>query len=372
MIQKPPEKEIKMDELNSEKIEKYTQEFKEKVLKKYGEKIKCIVMMGSAARGEFKKTSDLDLFVVIDDSDKPMTIEEKTKIDADILKMAQEISPTLSFQPLYTLTEFMDYARIAHPIIYNFIKEGKALHDTGFFIPFQRLLQQGKIPTTREAIEAYMSDAPKKLMRAKTVKLLMLAEDCFYAILNSAQAVLMFMGLEPPVPNKAYEQFKKYVVDPGIVEEKYGEWLREIVELRKKIEHKEIMDVDGATVDSWITRSDEFVNKMYDVLSILERKKKEKVLERTYEVMQKAALSALKTLNIETKESVGEAFKKEFIDKGKLESYYWDIWKKVEIMKSLLDQNRSDKIEEREVYRMRDYVKNLIRDLSRVLEEKKK
>ncbi|MFH8080830.1 MAG: nucleotidyltransferase domain-containing protein, partial [Candidatus Aenigmatarchaeota archaeon] len=255
--------QIGFEELTKEKIEKYTNEFKQKVLERYGEKIKCIVMMGSAARGEFKKTSDIDLFVVIDDTETPMTPEEKARIDGEILQIAQQISPALSFQPLYTLTEFMDYARVAHPIIYNFIKDGKALYDVGFFTPFQRLLKEGKIPLTREAVEAYMSDAPKKINRAKTVKLLMLTEDCFYAILNTAQAILMFLGVEPPSPTKAYEEFKKYVVDAGLIEEKYAIWLKDIVEIRKKIEHKEILDVTGAFVDEWIQKSEEFVNKMF-------------------------------------------------------------------------------------------------------------
>ncbi|MCX8178846.1 MAG: nucleotidyltransferase domain-containing protein [Candidatus Aenigmarchaeota archaeon] len=359
--------QIKQDELNKEKIEKYAEEFKKKVLEKYGDKVKCIVMMGSAARNEFKKTSDIDFFVIIDDTEMPLDQAEKAKIDADILKIAQEISPAMSFQPLYTLTEFMEYARIAHPIIYNFIKEGRALYDVGFFTPFQRLLQQGKIPTTREAIENYMSDAPKKINRAKTVKLLMLTEDCFYAILNTAQAVLMFIGNEPPVPNKAYEEFKKHLVDTGIVEEKYAIWLKDIVDVRKKIEHKEIMDVTGAFVDEWIQKSEEFVNKMYEVLSMLEQRKKEKVLEKSYEVMKKAIIAALKQMNKEVDEnSIDEAFRKELIESGKLNSHYFDVWRKIEIMKSLVDQNKSDKIDHKDVYRMRDYVKDFIRDLSRL------
>ncbi|MBU5688591.1 MAG: nucleotidyltransferase domain-containing protein [Candidatus Aenigmarchaeota archaeon] len=357
----------KIDELTKEKVEKYANEFKEKVLKKYGDRIKCIVMMGSAARNEFKKTSDIDLFVVIDDTETPIDPNEKAKIDSDILSIAQEISPALSFQPLYTLTEFMEYARIAHPIIYNFIKDGKILYDVGFFAPFQRLLHQGKIPITREAIETYMNDAPKKINRAKTVKLLMLTEDCFYAILNTAQAILMFLGIEPPSPNKAYEEFKKYLVDTGLVEEKYAIWLKDIVDIRKKIEHKEILDVTGAFVDEWIQKSEEFVNKMFELLSLLEQKKKEKVLEKTYEVMKKAVKEAIKEQ--EGKEiadnEIEDAFKKELVEKGRVDSHYFDVWRKISIMKSLMDQNKSDKIDAKEVYRMRDYVKNFIRDLAR-------
>ncbi|MEM5777346.1 MAG: nucleotidyltransferase domain-containing protein [Candidatus Aenigmatarchaeota archaeon] len=357
---------IGIDELTKEKIEKYTNEFKDKVLKKYGDRIKCIVMMGSAARNEFKKTSDIDLFVVIDDTETPIDPNEKAKIDADILQIAQEISPALSFQPLYTLTEFMDYARIAHPIIYNFIKDGKILYDVGFFAPFQRLLQQGKIPITREAIETYMNDAPKKINRAKTVKLLMLTEDCFYAILNTAQAILMFLGVEPPSPNKAYEEFKKYVVDTGLVDEKYAIWLKDIVDIRKKIEHKEILDVTGAFVDEWIQKSEEFVNKMFDLLVVLEQKKKEKVVEKTYDVMKKAIIAAIKEEGKEVDENkLDETFKKELVETGKVEPYYFDVWRKISIMKSLVENNKADKIEQKEVYRLRDSVKDFIRYLAR-------
>src|SRR3989338_2744576 len=373
MIKKPEQKKEELVTIDSKDIMPNVEKLKKQVIDKYKERIKCIVIMGSVARGEFQQKSDVDLFVVIDDTDKPIEMDEKARIDSDIVKMAQDISLAISVQPLYTLTEFMDFARVAHPIIYNFTKEGKAIYDTGFFTPFKRLLEMGKIPATREAVESYMDGAPKKIMRAKTVKLLMLAEDCYYAILNTAQAVLMFMGLEPPVPNKAHDEVIKYLVEPGILEQKYADWLRDIIEVRKKIEHKELMDVTGAFVDEWIDKSDEFINKMYDLLSILETRKKEKVLERTYDVMRKAAISALSSLKKmpEDEKKVSETFKREIVDKHMVDGYYWDMWKKIEIMKDLADKHKVDKLDEKEVYRMREYVRNLIRDLSRAIKEDK-
>ncbi|NHJ31284.1 MAG: hypothetical protein FK732_00335 [Asgard group archaeon] len=345
---------------------------KKQILEKYGEKIKSMVIMGSVARGEFKTKSDIDIFIILDDTEKEIPVNEKVRIDTDIVKMAKKISPALSVQPLYTLTEFMDYARVCHPIIYNFIKEGDPVYDTGFFTPFQRLLRKGRIPATREAIESYMEGAPKKLMRAKTVKLLMLAEDCYYAMLNSAQAVLMFMGMEPPVPSKVCDEVDKHLVKPGVLEKKYANWLEDIIDIRKKIEHKEMMDASGVFVDEWINKADEFVNRMFDLLSVLEVRKKGKVLERTHDVMHKAAVAALKTLHKlpEKEDKIADAFKKEFVDKKLVEGYYWDVWKKIEIMKDLADKKKLDKIDEKDVYKMREYVRNLISDLSKVLKEK--
>jgi len=367
---KPEEKKPK----TKAQIDKELNQLKEKIIAKYGDNVKCIIMMGSVARGEYKVKSDIDVFIVIDDTEKEITPEEKNEIDENLEKMATEISEDISIQPSYTLTEFWDYARVCHPIIYNFIKEGKTLYDAGFFMPIKRLLEMGKIPATREAIESYMEGAPKKLMRAKTVKLLMLAEDCYYAMLNTAQAVLMFMGLEPPVPNKAYDEVKKYLVEPGILEQQYADWLKDIIDVRKKIEHKELMDVTGAFVDEWIDKADKFIEKMFQLLSVLEFRKKEKILERTHEVMYKAAIAALKTLHKlpEKTEEIPNVFKREFVDNKLVEGYYWDIWKKIEEMKGLVEKQALDKVPDKDVYQMREYVRNLIRDLAKVLKKQEK
>jgi predicted nucleotidyltransferase/uncharacterized protein (UPF0332 family) len=367
------EKEEKKEKKET-KEERYEEvkEFAKQVLKKYGKYVKCIVMMGSVAREEFKPKSDIDVFVVIDDTAFKITPEMQEKIDSELEKIASKISEKISVQPTYTLTEFWDYARVCHPIIYNFIKEGIPIYDTGFFAPIKRLLEAGKIPATREAIESYMEGAPKKLMRAKTVKLLMLAEDCYYAMLNSAQAVLMFMGLAPPVPSKAYDDVKKFLVEPGILEPEYAEWLKEIIEIRKKIEHKELMDVSGAFVDEWINKAEKFVEKMFNLLNALEIRKREKILERTYEVMYKAAITALKTLKKmpEKNEEVPSVFKKEFIDSKLIENYYWDIWRRIEEMKKMAEQKKITEISDKEVYEMREHVRRLIHDLAKVLKEK--
>lgn len=376
--EKPKEKRIEM-------VKKFAKE----ILKKYGKYVKCIVTMGSVAREEFKPKSDIDVFVVLDDTAFKITPELHDKIDDDLEKIAENIPEAviiekdpktgkeektflISVQPSYTLTEFWDYARVCHPIIYNFIKEGIPVYDAGFFAPIKRLLEMGRIPATREAIESYMEGAPKKLMRAKTVKLLMLAEDCYYAMLNTAQAVLMFMGLAPPVPSKAYDDVKKFLVEPGILEPEYAEWLKEIIEIRKKIEHKELMDVTGTFVDEWIAKSEKFIDKMFSLLNALELRKKEKILERTHEVLNKAAITALKTLKKmpEKVEEVPSAFKREFVDTKLVEGYYWDIWKRIDGLKKLADEKKIIEVPDKDVYEMREYVRKLIRDLAKVLKGK--
>jgi len=49
--------------------------FTKAVLDKHGKYIKAIVMMGSVAREEFKPTSDVDVFAIVDDTAVKLTNE---------------------------------------------------------------------------------------------------------------------------------------------------------------------------------------------------------------------------------------------------------------------------------------------------------
>jgi len=380
-----------MQEDTKEKRMEEVKQFTKRVLEKFNGLIKAIVIIGSVVRGEFKPESDIDVFIIIDDTLEEISPEKQEEIDDEIEKIAKSVSEKLSVQPSYTLTEFTDYARSGHPIVYNFIKEGIAVYDTGFFMPWKRLLVSGKIPRTREAVKSYMESASQKITRAKTVKLLMLAEDCYYAMLNSAQAVLMFMDLEPPIPSKAYEEIKEHLVEPGILKPEYAEWLKGIIEIRKNIEHKKLLEVSGAFVDEWIEKAEKFVNMMLVLLDALELIKKEKILIRIHETMLMAVATALKFLHklpeettIEELEkklgmSLIQAFEKELISTGKIKRYYLDLWKQIEnLKKEVIDEKDLGKKDEKlknlksdEVYQLRDAVREFIDEIRKLKVDEK-
>jgi len=350
------------------------------VREKYGNLVKSIVLMGSVIKGEFKPESDTDILVILDDTLEDISEKRLEAINDDLEKIAKSISRNLSVQPSYTLTEFTDYARSGHPIVYNFIKEGEPIYDAGFFMPWKRLLKLGRIQGTREAIEGYLEDARAKLRRAKTVKFLMLAEDCYNAMVKSTQAVLMLMGLEPPPPSKLYEETKEHLVKTNLLEESYADWLKEIIQLRKDIEHQKLLEVKGDFVDLWLERSEEYVNKMLELTGALETLKRKKILEKTYEVMIKSAATALKALhklpeNLTVDEverelgmSIRDAFKRDLIDTKRIREYYFDIWKKVEeLKKEVVDEGKISRLNE--VEELRENVRKLIHEISRTLKE---
>lgn len=387
--------------------------FADKVVEKYGDFIKSIILVGSVVREEFRPASDIDVFLIIDDTQDDFSREMMSKFDEDLGRIADSISEAkikiknpisgeesvrnfLSLFPTFTLTEFWDYARMGHPILYNLIREGIVLYDAGVFKPIQRLWMMGKIPTTREAIENYIEEAPKKINRAKTVKLLIIAEDCYYAMLNSAQSVLMFMNLEPPVPSKIYDEMKKYFVDPGMLELEYAEWLKEIIELRKKIEHKEILEVKGELVDLWIGRAEKFVNKMFSLLNALEIKKMVDITINTNYVMYKGIIQTLLLLHVpideklkevtkinsldkflefrkqideSTIEQLKEKLRKNLIEPGYVDPVFLKVWDRVEQLRTLVENKKFEKLKINEIYEMREAVRLFIGQLFRALKK---
>lgn len=362
----------------SDDVVEIVRRFASEVIAGYGAFIKSIVLVGSAARGEASLESDIDLLVILDDTLKEYSSVEKGLIEGGIREIASNISGRLEVQPVLTLTEFMDYVRVGHPTVYNFLKEGVPIYDEGFFMPWKRLLLAGKIPGTREAFERYIDEASERISRAKSVKLLILAEDCYYAFINSAQATLMYMGLEPPVPRRIYEAVRKHLVDTGLLEEEYAEWLREIGEIRRDIKNSKILEVPGVMIDEWISRAEKFTGRMISLMHTLELLRRQETLQETYEVMREAVAEALKKrLGIPAGTSISElerrlgmslreALQEYLVKPGEVSSTYLTIWDEVEELKEeVIDRKNPSKLGE-EVYGLKQEVRKLIQELNNI------
>lgn len=348
--------------------------FKDAVVKKYGKIIKSVVVFGSLTRKDFHAKSDVDMLVIVDDVAARFTPETKDIFDDEIYKIAKKISKDIVVQPAWTLTEFWDMARIGHPLLCTIVRDGWALYDTGFFIPVRKLLELGKIPTTLEAVERFMQDAPKKIQRVEAGKLFMVAEDIYYAMLNSAQAVLMFIGIVPPPPKNTPTVLKEHMVDEGLLEQEYVNQLKEIIELRKRIEHKEIQDISGANVDKYIAMAKKFISRMEQLLMKLQKDRKEDIVKRNYEVMIRAAVGALKNLGKlpPDPKDLPKAIKEELVDKNKINPFYLDVLKEVITMRKMVDEDKIDEIPQKDIELVREYVRRFIQDVTIYLEPQKK
>jgi len=110
----------------SRKEKKAVEEFKEKLIDRFGDKIVLIKIFGSKVKGVSNKESDIDILVVykgngkIKDSLSDTEWKILKKYDYDIYLSAL----------FYSLKEYKNDCKIQTPFIYNINKEGVVLWDT--------------------------------------------------------------------------------------------------------------------------------------------------------------------------------------------------------------------------------------------------
>jgi uncharacterized protein (UPF0332 family)/predicted nucleotidyltransferase len=357
------------NDLEKKKRIEILKKFTKNVLKKYGPLIRSIVLFGSTARNEFKGESDIDIFVIVDDTRTKISPMMKDKIETDLDVIAKKTSKQLSIQQPYLLTEFWGMVREGHPIIFNFIREGIPVYDKDIFLPIKRLLQMGEIKPSKEAVEKYIERGPKRIKRVENAKIYMVVEDCYYAMLETAQAVLMFLGKSPPRPSDAPDALKKTLVKMKFLEEKYVKFLEDVIAVRKQVEHKRIKCITGEDLDKWIKKTKAFVKKMQSLIVKIEVLKRKNIIEKSYTIMTETTLTLLKALNKLPKkeESISEAFKKHLVKPGLISEKYLNVFNELEKMQKTVKQGKTIDIPKQELLLNREYVRKFIREAGKIL-----
>ncbi|MCD6477227.1 MAG: nucleotidyltransferase domain-containing protein [Candidatus Aenigmarchaeota archaeon] len=370
----PKKKSIgkKLRKFSIETRYKSANEFKDKVLSMFKGYIKAIIVWGSITRGDFTGKSDVDIYIIFDDTKIPLKkFEEiRPKINRDIYRLAKETDPRLHPQPVIALTDFYQNVRMNNPFIYNIVREGFAVYDVGFFIPMRKLLEKGVFPVTKEAADIRMDTVPRRIERVKHVKLLMVVDDLYQAMVDSAQAALMYLGLAPPAPKLLAKQMREHLVDNKLTEEKYVKYWEEMLKLRKGSEKKEVNTLTGQQVDDWIKKSEEFVKEMEKVISKIELSRKISNVKKNYEVTIKATVAALKKLNKLPKDpkKLPKAFKEHLIDTGLVSPLYQEVFGKVLEMRKKLEERKLHEVKEREIQITNEYVRRFLSEVKPIIQ----
>jgi predicted nucleotidyltransferase len=370
---KPAAKAPKKDDKSHTKTGRIEilKEFTKECLKRHGPLIRSIVLFGSTARDEFRKESDIDIFIIIDDTRHKITPGLKDKMEEDFDVIAKKISKQISIQQPYLLTEFWRMVREGHPIIFNFIREGVPVFDKDIFLPIKRLLQMGEIRPSKEAVEKFIERGPKRIKRVENAKIYMIVEDCYYAMLESAQAVLMFLGKSPPRPDDAPNALRKTVVKMKFVDEKTVKYLEDLITLRKKVEHKNVRRVSGAEIDEWLKKTRAFVKKMQDMIVKIEVLKRENMIEKSYAIMAETMTTVLNSLDRKpTLKTLKSEFREHIVKPGLIDEKYFDIFAELEQMRKTVKSGKVLDIPKQQILMNREYVRKFIREAGRIIKKK--
>lgn len=302
------------------------------VLKKFEKYILSYVLAGSLTQGRATASSDIDVWIVIDDTDvKKMTrLELKDKLRAIIIGMGIEagemtwIKNKLNIQ-VYILTDFWESLKEANPIIFTLLRDGVPLYDRGIFMPWKQLLQMGRIKPSREAIDLFMSTGEQSISRVKLRLKDMGMEDTYYAILTPSQAAIMLYGLPPPTPRETPEVLEEiFVHKEKMLEPEYVTILKRNVDLRKQIEHGEKKDLNGTELDELIKNAEKYLKRIRELFKDIEAKHNEKSILVLYDEIVTIVRDLLKQEGLERVGDVEilKTFEDQLISTGKIPARY--------------------------------------------------
>lgn len=302
------------------------------VLKKFDKYILSYVLAGSIAQGRSTASSDVDVWIVIDDTDvkKMSRAELKDKLRAIIIGMGIEVGEMTGIQnklniQVYILTDFWESLREANPIIYTFVRDGIPFYDRGIFTPWKQLLKMGRIKPSREAIDLFMSTGEQSIARVKLKMKDMGMEDTFYSILYPSQAALMLYGLPPPTPKETPDVMEEvFVKKEKMLEPEYIQILRHNIDIRKKIEHGEMKELSGVELDSLIKSAEKYLARIKDLFKTIEDKYDQKTILMLYDEIMTIIRDLLKLEGIEKAQDneILKLFEDELISTGKVPARY--------------------------------------------------
>ena len=308
---------------------------KQMVIKKFERYIVSYVLAGSLIQGRATEKSDIDVFIVVDDTDvKRMSrVELKDKLRAIIIGMGIEageitgVRNKLNIQ-VYILTDFWESIKDANPIIFTFLRDGVPLYDRGIFMPWKQLLSMGRIKPSSEAIELYMSSGEQLLERVRFKLREIGMEDLFWAIITPTQAAIMLYGIPPPTPKETPEVVREiFVKKEKLLEEGYVNTLEAVIKLRKELEHGDRKDISGQEIDKLLADCDKYLKRIDQLFKEIDRVKEEENIVRIYDTAVTLIRDALKAEGVE---KVGDAelvskFEEELISKNRIGAKYLRI-----------------------------------------------
>ena len=300
------------------------------VLQKFDRYVVSYVIGGSLVRGEARKDSDVDVFVVINDTDvKRMPRREllerlRGMIYQYVAEASQIAGVHNKLEPqIYLLTDFWDAVKDAHPVMFTFIRDGVPLYDKGTFMPWKALLRMGKLKPSPEAIDMFMSMGDQVIPRSKKTLLSDIFVNIFWGVTTPAQAILMLNGCPPPNAKKELVQgFKKEFLSKKMIEKKYVDFLEYVVSTWRDYEREKIKEISGTEIDKLLKQTQDFLERMKKLREEIEKKYQEKTIEEIY----KDIIGSLKILlGNKAQAKLVEDFEKNYVKKGKFTPHHLRI-----------------------------------------------
>ena len=318
------------------------------VLKKFEKYVTSYIVVGSLVRGETHKDSDVDVFIIIDDTDvkRMPRLELKEKLRGIIYSYIQEATAIAGVKNIlnvqvYLMTEFWEAVKDAVPVMFTFIRDGVPLYDRGTFLPWKSLLRMGKIKPSPEAIDMFMSSGDKLKESVERRLLDIAVMDIYWGVLTPSQGLLMLYGLAPPTPKETVKLIKEVLYEKEkLLEKKYVDIFENILNFYKEYEHGKKKKISGVELDKMAKDAYDYMARLKELREQIEKRVQEKSIDDVYKDVF-GMLEAL--LKKKSESAIIKEFDEKLVKEGKFPNRFVEALKFVaKVKKDVAKEEKKD------------------------------
>ena len=323
------------------------------VLRKFEKYVASYVVFGSLVRGTADKTSDVDTFVIIDDTDikqmpRLQLLEKLRGIIYDYIREASALAGVKNILNVQVslLTDFWQRVKDAEPVAFTMLRDGVPMYDRGTFIPWKLLLQMGKIKPSQEAIDQYMKNGEqtKEMVKRRLMDSLV---DVYWGVVTPTQAMMMLSGEAPAVPKELISEVKKVLVQrEKVMTAKDLKTLEKLVGLYKGYEHGTVKEISGKEIDELLVLWEAYQKELKKMRAVLEQRMQDKTADEVYDQVFGLLENVL---GVKGQSSLVKAFGEQMVKVGKVQPRFGRILEELVKMKGKMKRGKvsareSDKV----------------------------
>ncbi|RMF55156.1 nucleotidyltransferase domain-containing protein [Candidatus Woesearchaeota archaeon] len=264
--------------------------------------VKAVWVYGSALRKkELKKTSDIDILVLIDDTLPRFKQSWVAKVNLliELISMkALKKGLKLHFQPPKKVTLWWELLMSGEPWVITSLRNSKIFHDpSGYISLLKKLLIKRNVFARERSVEKLIERSSNDLLEVKHILLNKLPQELLMITTETAQRVLAYHNRFPITTSDTVKELKKVFAHKLISKTVIDDY-EELCMTVKKINKGALSEFTGRDFDRYYDKIMEFIKIMEKIYEQLEEKKIDSILKSSYldviRLANKAVLSCTK------------------------------------------------------------------------------
>jgi predicted nucleotidyltransferase len=235
--------------------------FSKDLIEKVDGLVKSIVLFGSYVENKENEKSDIDLLIIIDDIyAKDLNITVPFYFDNLNKILADEKYKKIHVTTL-TLSKFWEMILNGDPLVLDILRKGEPIIDpAGIFGSLKKMLENGLIKTSPEYLEIMKKRAEEGINYANLM-LIKAFESLYNSVVTISQYYLIKNNINIYSPEDILNKFEELKKKRKISSEVYNYYMK-VYEYMKKIEHREIRNVDLDLLKEFLEEFEKYKEKL--------------------------------------------------------------------------------------------------------------